>query len=184
MLRCRTLWQVTELQSTPAETAPRRPGGLRGLFGRFEHLIRELGKFGTVGAISFVADITVFNLLLFAEVEHPGWLSTIWPLVAATISMTIAATVAFIGNRFWTWKDRERTNLRREYSLYFLFNLVGLVIGLVCLGLSHYALGSVWPFFETKLADNLAKNIVGMLLGTAFRFWSYRQIVFRKPNSE
>jgi putative flippase GtrA len=147
------------------------------LYGRFEHLLRELGKFGTVGFISFAVDFTLFNLLLFADFKVPAW-----PLVAATISMVIAATVAFIGNRFWTWRDRERTNLRREYTLYFLFNLVGLVIGLTCLGLSHYALGAAWPFFQTKLADNIAKNVVGMVLGTVFRFWSYRQIVFRKRN--
>jgi putative flippase GtrA len=168
---------VTQLQPTPQTTpqteAPqdrsrRQPGGL---FARFEHLAHELGKFGMVGITAFAVDLTVFNVLLFAGVQK---------LLAATISMVIAATVAFIGNRFWTWRDRERTNLRREYSLYFLFNLVGLVIGLSCLAFSSYVLGAVWPFFQTKLADNLAKNIVGMALGTAFRFWSYRQIVFRK----
>jgi len=34
--------------------------------------------------------------------------------------------------------------------------------------------------FDSRLADNLSKNGVGLVLGTAFRFWSYRQIVFRK----
>nr|WP_239136084.1 GtrA family protein [Dactylosporangium siamense] len=147
------------------------PGGLRGLFARFEHLVRELGKFGTVGIVSFVVDVTIFNVLLFSGTPT---------LIAKTISTVVAATVAFIGNRFWTWRDRERTNLRREYSLYFLFNLVGLAIGLACLGASHYGLGSVWPFFQGKIADNIAANVVGLVLGTLFRFWSYRNIVFRK----
>ena len=116
--QCRTLCDVTELQSVATEPGP---GGLRGLFARFEHLVRELGKFGTVGIVSFVVDVTIFNVLLFGGTPT---------LVAKTISTVVAATVVFIGNRFWTWRDRERTNLPREYGLYFLFNLVGLIIGL------------------------------------------------------
>jgi putative flippase GtrA len=161
---CRSLCGVTELQST-------EPVVSRGIFARFEHLVRELGKFGVVGMVALAVDVGVFNALLFSDVNR---------LVAATISMTLAATLAFIGNRFWTWRDRKRAGLRREYTLYFLFNLVGLGIALGCLLFSSEVLGPIWPFFQTKLADNLAKNGVGLVLGTAFRFWSYRQIVFRK----
>ncbi|UWP83691.1 GtrA family protein [Dactylosporangium fulvum] len=165
---------MTELQSRTSGPET-RPGGLRGLYARFGHLVHELGKFGTVGIVAFGVDFTIFNVLLFGGVNN---------LLAATVSMVVAATVAFVGNRFWTWRDRERTNLRREYSLYFLFNVGGLVIALVCLWFSHYVLGAAWHFFETKLADNIAKNLVGMALGTAFRFWSYRQIVFRRTPAE
>jgi len=43
-----------------------------------------------------------------------------------------------------------------------------------CLAVSHYALG-----FTSPLADNIAANVVGLGLATAFRFWSYRRWVFR-----
>jgi putative flippase GtrA len=163
---------VTDLSSTTEPAAePEARGGLRGLIARFEHLIREVGKFGTVGIVAFGVDFTIFNTLRWLNVES---------LTSATISMTVAATVAFIGNRFWTWRDRERTGLRREYTLYFLFNLVGLAIGLICLGINTYGLGSIWPVFKGPIAENIAKNVVGMAFGTAFRFWSYRQIVFRR----
>jgi putative flippase GtrA len=152
-----------------AELPDARPG-LRGLYDRFAHLIHELGKFGAVGSVAFVIDVAIFNLLRQAGVES---------LTSAAISMAIAATVAFIGNRFWTWRDRERSGLRREYTLYFVFNAVGLLIALVCLGISTYALGAIWPVFATPLAENISKQIVGGALGTVFRFWSYRNIVFR-----
>lgn len=147
-------------------------GGVRGLIGRFEHILRELGKFGVVGGVSFAVDFVIFNLLTVS-----GGMETI---TAGTISMIIAATVAFVGNRLWTWRNRERTSLRREYGLYFLFNLVGLGITDACLFLSHYVLGARFEWFHGHIADNVAKNIVGMALATTFRFWSYRQIVFKE----
>ncbi|WP_239153689.1 GtrA family protein [Virgisporangium aliadipatigenens] len=142
----------------------------RGL-GRFRHLVHELGKFGTVGGISFIVDTAIFLTLQKADFE---------PLTAATISMVIAASVAFVGNRFWTWRDRERTGLRREYSLYFIFNLIGLLITLACLGITTYGLGAIWPVFSSDGAEFVAKQIVGTGLGTLFRFWAYRNIVFKK----
>ena len=161
---------ASALATAEPDTEP-VPGGLvRRLVKRFEHLIHEVGKFGVVGAIAFAVDFSIFNLLL----------TPIGPLPAKTVSTVISATVAFIGNRFWTWRHRPRSGLGREYSLYFLFNGVGLGIGLACLWLSHYGLGSFWPaVFQNRLADNLSSLGVGMVLGTLFRFWSYRRIVFR-----
>jgi putative flippase GtrA len=39
--------------------------------------------------------------------------------------------------------------------------------------LSHYVLG-----FTSLLADNIANNVIGLLLGTLFRFAFYRWWVF------
>jgi putative flippase GtrA len=155
-----------------AADAPASGGVLRRLYDRFAHLLHELSKFGAVGAVAFVIDLTVFNVLNYQlGVES---------LVSATISMVLGASAAFVGNRFWTWKDRERSGLRREYILYFVFNTVGLLIALACLAISTYGLGSVWPVFATPLAENISKMIVGGGLGTIFRFWVYRTIVFRR----
>ncbi|HKS99655.1 MAG TPA: GtrA family protein [Rugosimonospora sp.] len=155
--------------NSPSESSTAAPGLLRPLWARFGHLAHELGKFGVVGGVSYVVDVTVSNVLL----------KPVGPFWASTISMTVAATLAFVGNRFWTWRDRERSGLRREYLLYFGFNLVGLLIGLACVWLTWNLLGHYWPhLFRTRLAYNVAKNLVGMVLGTLFRFWSYRRFVF------
>jgi putative flippase GtrA len=173
--------EAVESVSTP--DAPGDPGapdksgrsGVRGLIARFEHIIRELGKFGVVGAVSFAVDFAIYNTLTYeAHMET---------ITAGTISMIIAATIAFVGNRLWTWRHRERTSLRREYGLYFLFNLVGLGITDACLFISHYGLGARFEWFQGHIADNIAKNIVGMALATSFRFWSYRRIVFREQRA-
>jgi putative flippase GtrA len=153
------------------EAPPTRPGLLGSLVDRFGHLVRELSKFATVGGIAFVIDFALFNYLTAVQgVEQ---------VTAKTVSTVIAATVAFLGNRFWTWRHRQRSNPAREYALFFFFNGVGLGITVACLAISRYGLGSIWPaVFQTPLADNLASYVVGTGFGTLFRFWSYRRFVF------
>jgi putative flippase GtrA len=157
-----------DVRTCPVADGPAR--GLRGLLARFQGLVRELGKFGVVGAVTYVLDTAILQLALSAEVN---------PLLAKTLSTVVAATAAFVGNRYWTWRDRPRSGLHREYALYFLFNIVGLGIGLGCLAVSHYLLGRVWPVLTSQLADVVSANVVGMVGGSLFRFWSYNRFVFR-----
>lgn len=131
---------------------------------RLGALVRELMKFGVVGSVAYVVDVAVFNLLLQGTDK---------PLTSKVLSTVVATTVAYAGNRSWTFRRRSRSGVRREYLLFFLLNGVGLAIALTCLAVSHYALG-----FTSALADNIAANVVGLALGTAFRFWSYRRFVF------
>jgi putative flippase GtrA len=137
---------------------------LRSLYARIDHLVHELMKFGAVGAVAFVVDVGVFNLMLWATEK---------PLTSKIVSTLIAMTVAYAGNRSWTFKHRDRSSLRREYTVFALLNGIGLLIALTCLGVSHYVLD-----FTSPLSDNIAANGVGLVLGTAFRFWSYRKWVF------
>ena len=137
---------------------------LLALYYRLSSLVRELLKFGVVGGIAFVVDVGLFNILLHLTDK---------PLTSKTVSTVAATTVAYVGNRYWTFRKRSRSAVRREYALFFVLNGVGLAIALTCLFISHYALG-----FTSTLADNVAANVVGLALGTAFRFWSYRRWVF------
>ncbi len=138
------------------------------LVDRFRALFHELAKFGTVGFISLLVDLAVFNAVLHVMPDKP--------LTAKVLSTVVSATNAFVLNRIWSFKHRERTTLRREYSLFIVLNAVGLGIALLCLSISHYVLG-----FESRLADNIAANGVGLVLGTTFRFWSYRRFVWAAP---
>ena len=44
-------------------------------------------------------------------------------------------------NRHWTYRDRPKSAMRREYSSSSLFNATGLVIELAVLGVAKYGLG-------------------------------------------
>lgn len=153
-----------------AAAASDQHSGLRRLVVRFRREIRELGKFGVIGGIAWVIDTLVFNWCLSGGTNR---------YLAAVISTTVSATFAFVGNRHWTWRDRRGSSLHREYILYAFFNVIGLLISLVCLFFSHEILGAWQPhIFHTQFADTVAKNGFGLLLGTIFRFWAYRRYVF------
>lgn len=157
---------VRSAGADPSAQRPPRPPvrALLRAYYRLGALVRELMKFGVVGSIAYVVDVVVFNLALSATEK---------PLTSKVVSTVVAMTVAYAGNRTWTFRLRSRSGLRREYLLFVFFNGVGLAIALVCLATSHYLFG-----FTSRLADNIAANVVGLVLGSAFRFWAYRRYVF------
>lgn len=140
------------------------------MYRRLRHLIHEAAKFLSVGAVGYIIDVGLFNLLRFAGGEGPLYDR---PLSAKAISVMAAMTFAYFANRHWTWKDRERTGFAREYLLFFVINGVALVMSVGVLWFSHYVLG-----FTSALADNISANVIGLAMGTAFRFYAYRRWVF------
>ncbi|MFD1542218.1 GtrA family protein [Nonomuraea guangzhouensis] len=134
------------------------------LYQRFSALLHELTKFGTIGAIAFLIDTGMLNL--FAGVFGMG------PLTSKVLATLISATAAYLGNRFWTFRHREQSGLGREYFLFFLLNGIALLFGLLVIGFTKYTL-----HLHDLLSLNIA-NIVGVGLGTLFRYWSYKKWVF------
>lgn len=138
---------------------------MRALFGQFV-------RFGVVGLVGVVVDVGIFNLLrltvLAPELIHEG------PVIAKVISTSIAIVTNWIGNRYWTFGSMRRSHVLREGLEFALVSVGGMGIALLCLWVSHYLLG-----FTSALADNIATNVVGLALGTAFRFTFYRIWVFR-----
>lgn len=161
-----------------AVTDSAAPGLLHGLYLRFQHLIHEAAKFGVVGFLALFVDIGVFNYLRYAGALHHGMLYD-KPLTAKAISVAIATTCAYFGNRYWTFRHRDRHGFLREYGLFIVLNGFAMAIALICLWISHYALHLTSP-----LADNVSANVIGLGFGTMFRFWSYRKWVFLAPAAQ
>lgn len=134
-------------------------------------LRHELGKFASVGAVAYVISVGGFNLLVHVN----GAPLADKPLTGSLISGVVSILVAYMGNRHWTWKDRQRTGARREITLFFIINGIALIFGVTSLAISRYVLG-----FESALSDNIAANVIGVGLGTLFRFYMYRTVVFKK----
>lgn len=132
---------------------------------RLEQLMREFAKFGAVGGIGLLVDLGVFNLLRQV---------TELPVVRASIVATVVAIgVNYLGFRYFTYRDRDKTHRTKELSLFFLFSLVGLVIQSGVLYAATYGFG-----WDSPLQSNIFK-FLGIGIATLFRFWSYRTWVFK-----
>ncbi|MEA9985456.1 MULTISPECIES: GtrA family protein [Subtercola] len=128
---------------------------------------RRLTSFGLIGGIAFVVDFAVYNALRATVLSD----SPIWSKV---VSVSISMVVAWIGNRYLTFRNQRSSNALKEGFLFAVVNLLGLLIATGCLFVSHYLLG-----FTSQLADNISGNVIGLVLGTAFRFAAYHFVVFR-----
>ena len=128
-------------------------------------LYAEMLKFGVVGAIGVASDVGSSNLL---------WKYTGLSHTVASVGGTCVATVtAYIGNRYWTYKDRDKIDRHREMLFFFLINGVAAVIEVMFVFISKYGLGQ-----DGTLAVNIASYGFGLPLGMLFRLYCYRTFVF------
>jgi putative flippase GtrA len=126
---------------------------------------REVAKFGAVGGAGLLVNLLVFNL-----VRHVTGLQVVRASVIATI---VSIIFNYIGFRYFTYRDRDKSGRTKELTLFLLFSAVGLVIENGVLYLATY--GFHW---DSPLQSNVFK-FLGIGIATLFRFWSYRTWVFR-----
>lgn len=168
----RTAHAAVEGGSAPSDD---RPGGAaRGaaVLARLWHgLLAYALKFGVVGLIGLVIDVALFNALRLGVFGVDGWAQS--ALGAKTISTSAAIVFNWLGNRYWTFRRHRRRNYLREFAEYVVVSLGGMAIALGCLWFSHHVLG-----LTSLVADNIASNVIGLGLGTLFRFVLYRYWVY------
>src|ERR1700745_2261368 len=138
-----------------------------GLYSRVRTMLPEIFKFLVVGGLGTVIDLGG------AAVLHSSY--HFEPLAAKASSVSLATVFTYLGSRFWTFKERENQSVRREAVLFFVLNVVGLVIAEAVIGLVTYVMRWRWALEYT------AASCVGPGLGTIFRFWAYRKWVFLAP---
>lgn len=142
------------------------------LVDRVRHLGPEATKFLIVGLTGVVVQFVAFNLLRYAGSSGRGVLAA-KPITAQVLAIGLATVVTYLGNRHWTYAHREKGSVAKELPVFLLLNGIAVLIGAACLGISHYLIG-----WDSPVADNISGNVIGLGLGTLFRFWSYRTFVF------
>jgi putative flippase GtrA len=129
---------------------------------------REMATFLMVGGAGYVVDVAAFNVLRSVQ----PW-STMDPSVARTMAVVAAMVVTYLGNRELTWRNQAAGRRRREVALFVVFNVIGFGFSVLTLAISHDLLG-----LTSRLADNVSANVVGVGLGTVFRYLTYKHAVF------
>ncbi len=133
----------------------------------------EVVTFLAVGGVGYVVDVTSFNLLRTESI-----LSTVDPSYARVVAVALAMVVTYLGNRLFTWRGQNDGDRRREIALFVVFNMIALGLSVATLVISHDVLR-----LTSALADNISANVVGLALGTLFRYWSYKTFVFTSTAS-
>jgi putative flippase GtrA len=145
-------------------------GAISGLYAKFRHLIHEMAKFGVVGGVGFVVSLVGADLL-----RYDAGFGKYKALTVATLAATV---VTFIGNRYWTYRNRPRTGTARESVTFFVMNGIGILIQYASVFIIQDLVG-----LSGKVWYNVA-NLLGIAIGTCFRFYSYRKWVWKQPLEE
>ncbi|GAA1016856.1 membrane protein [Acrocarpospora pleiomorpha] len=134
------------------------------VFGRLRLLARELTTFGMIGAVAFVISVPGANVLRYGV--------GLGPLTSVVLATVVASVFTYYAHRYWTWRSRGSSGHMQEFALFAMFNGIGLLIQVLCVGFTEYTLR-----LSNPVALNTA-NTMGVAAGTLFRFWAYRKWVF------
>ena len=142
----------------------------------FRH--RELLKFAVVGGTTWVIDTAVFLAL-------KGSVLTEKPLTAKIIAVLVATIVSYVMNREWSFRTRGGRERSHEALLFFLVSGLGVAVYSAPLAASRYLFHLQTPevsLFTQEVADFVSGQILGTLVGMAFRWWAFRRFVFPDEN--
>lgn len=146
------------------------------LVDRFDALwhlfVKELMKFGVVGALAFVINASLTWILMHTVFEDGH-------LKAKFVATAVAIVFAWVANRLWTFRHKRQSDKRRELVQFLVANGIGMAIELGCLGFSYYVLG-----LTSAYASFVSGTIIGTILGTVFRYFAYRFWVFTEELDE
>jgi putative flippase GtrA len=145
----------------------RRGGGARALRARLFHSSAagaQLLRFGSVGTVGFVVD----SLALLLAIHGLG----LDPYRGRLVSFLVAASTTWALNRRFTFHDRRRARLTRQWASFLAVNGLG--------GLVNYA---TYALLVARLDPVTAWPVLGVaagsLAGLAFNFTLSRRLVFR-----
>ncbi|WP_430645836.1 GtrA family protein [Agromyces sp. GXS1127] len=144
---------------------------------RWRRLAGLGARFLTVGAISTIIEIAVFNLLylvLGADV-----------VVAKVTASLVALVNAYLGNREWTFRDRGGHSRAVEITLFVIVNAACTALGALIVWAGVVAASAMLGREAGPLAVN-AINLASIVVVVLLRFVLYHYVVFRgvrRPNA-
>jgi putative flippase GtrA len=131
----------------------------------FRAIARQVSTFGAVSVATTILDFALFNVLILTESI---------PVVAAnTISYSTGIVASYLLNKRFTFTGGGRDKRSHEVALFLLFNILGL-------GLNNLAVGLVADVRSTLLL-NVMKLLAGVVAAivkfVGFKRWVYPIVV-------
>ena len=94
--------------------------------------LRRVGRFSSTG--------TACNLFVYAPLFYV--LREYGDTAASLIGLAVSNALAFILQKYWTFKDKDKEALRYQLPLYALMRIIFVLLNAVCL---NYVLQHVYP---------------------------------------
>lgn len=163
-----------------------------GRFGMNTKEAERFFKFAVVGAVGFVVDFGILNLLLnpfnrlLAEGAGlhtvltglglaPGQAVSLGPTFAGTVSFIAAIISNFLWNRYWTYPDSRSKSVRRQFVMFTVVSVAGILIRIPILTFTHSPFTrlaqSVPPL--VPYAERVGANLALVLAVIVVMFWNF-----------
>jgi putative flippase GtrA len=166
--------------------------GVSGRFGINPKEAERFLKFVVVGAIGFIVDFGVFNLLVTPATNwmaegnwlydllvgiglSPSFVTTLGPTIAASISFVAAVTSNFLWNRYWTYPDSRGRRKRLQFTMFALVSIAGILIRIPIITIAHPLLRNLVAGIPAlrPYADRLGANLALAISVVVVMFWNF-----------
>lgn len=141
---------------------------------RLRRLTGEVARFSAVNTVATIVALFLFNALTHGIKGWFGGPMNDSPILAYLAANSVGMFVSYYGSRYYAFRHRQAAGPGGGLLNYVIINLSSFVIPITCLFLSRNVFG-----WDSIYADNVAGNVIGALLGNAFRFWAFRRFVFK-----
>lgn len=144
------------------------------LIGKKLLFVYQLAKFLLVGVAATIFDLGTLSLFINLAGATSG---TAYNLFKGA-SFIIATVLKYIPDKYWAFKKRQGSDIKKEFAQFFIVTLIGLGINV---GVANFIVNVLGPQFglSAKLWANLG-GIGAVLVTFAWNFIGYKFIVFKK----
>ncbi len=143
---------------------------------RLRRLSGEVARFSAVNVGATVVAVFLFNMLVHGFQGLFDGVLNRHPISAYLIANSVGMFVSYFGARHYAFRHRHAAGPGGGLPRYVAINLASFVIPVTCLWFSRHLM-----HWDSIYADNVSGNVIGALLGNAFRFWAFRRFVFNIP---
>jgi putative flippase GtrA len=139
-------------------------------------LTGEVARFSAVNVVATIVAVFLFNMVVHGlKGSFDGPLND-HPITAYLLANSVGMFVSYYGSRHYAFRGWHVAGPGGGLARYVAINLASFVIPVTCLWVTRHVL-----HWDSIYADNVSGNVVGALLGNAFRFWAFRRFVFSSP---
>jgi putative flippase GtrA len=143
---------------------------------RLRRLSGEVARFSAVNVAATTVAVFLFNMLVHGLGDWFDGPLNSHPISAYLLANSVGMFVSYFGSRHYAFRHLHAAGPGGGLPRYVGINLASFVIPVTCLWVTRHVF-----HWDSIYADNISGNVVGALLGNAFRFWAFRRFVFNIP---